>query len=238
MELERKLLRLTDVVTEKKEDGDEPEMRIKGYGAAFGNTDSYGDVIEQGAFEKTLKSAEKSGHFPAMLLQHGGWGVTSTDMTPIGVWAELSEDTKGLKVDGILAATPRGIEVYTLAKMKPRPAITGLSIGYVAKKYTIGTKPEEPRRLLHEVDLFEISPVTFPANGKARITGVKSAGGRYTEREFEQLMQDAGLSRSEARIVLNQGFKSLLTMRDAGSDELAQLAETIRRNTATLKSST
>lgn len=231
MQIEHKRVALTDLVVDQKDD-DSKEMRIKGYGAAFGNVDSYGDVIEQGAFAKTLKAAEKSGQFPAMLLQHGGWGMTAADMMPIGIWDTLAEDSKGLKTEGILAPTPRGLEAYTLAKMAPRPAITGLSIGYLAKKYTLGIKPEEPRRLLHEVELIEISLVTFPANGKARITSVKSAD--FTERDFERLMQDAGLSRSEARVVINQGFKQLKAMQDAGSSELDELAAAIKRNTSLL----
>lgn len=225
--MERKFIALSEIEAEEsKADGD--QMRFKGYGAVFGNVDSYGDVIEQGAFANTLREAEKSGRWPAMLAQHGGWGMSSTDMTPIGVWESLSENSTGLKATGLLAPTPRGIEIYTLMKMKPRPAIDGLSIGYVAKKFTLGTKPGEPRRKLHEVELMEISPVTFPANGKARVTSVKSEG--FTEREVERwLMQDAGLSRSEARVVINHGFKSLIAMQDAGSAELSDLAETLAR---------
>ena len=222
--MERKVIALTEIGTE----GDEKEMRFKGYGAVFGNVDSYGDVIEQGAFHETLKQAEKSGIWPSMLAQHGGWGISSTDMTPIGVWESLEENGTGLKAAGLLAATPRGTEIYTLMKMKPRPAIDGLSIGYIPKKFTIGTKQGEPRRLLHEVELLEISPVTFPANSKARVTSVKSAG--FTERDFERwLMQDAGLSRSEARLVINQGFKSLIAMQDAGSSELSDLSDVLTR---------
>jgi HK97 family phage prohead protease len=223
--MERKFVALSEIETASE--GDSKEMRFKGYGAVFGNVDSYGDVIEEGAFSKTLAEAEKSGHWPAMLAQHGGWGISSTDMTPIGVWESLKENGTGLKASGILAPTPRGTEIYTLMKMQPRPAIDGLSIGYIAKKFTLGTKPGEPRRKLHEVDLMEISPVTFPANGKARVTSVKSDG--FTERDFERwLMQDAGLSRSEARVVINTGFKSLIAMRDAGSSELAELAEYLK----------
>lgn len=231
MHIERKRVAFTEILVEEKQDGAATEeMRFKGYGAVFGNVDSYGDVIEQGAFEKTLKAAQKSGDFPSMLLQHGGWGMTAQDMMPVGVWDSLQEDSKGLASEGILAPIQRGIEAYTLLKMKPRPAITGLSIGYIPKKFTVGTKPEEPRRKLHEVDLLEISLVTWPANGKARISSVKS-GGDFTEREFEQFMQDAGLSRKEARVVMTHGFRHLKAMRDAGSEELSELAAAIKRNT-------
>lgn len=206
------------------------EMKFTGYGAVFGNVDAYGDVIQPGAFADSLAASIKSGQFPAMLLQHGGWGVDSESMTPIGIWTELSEDGHGLKVEGKLADTPRGREAYTLLKMQPRPAITGLSIGYIPKEFAQRSKPEEPRRTLKKVDLIEVSLVTFPANPKARIGSIKSAVD-CTEREFEQLMRDAGLSRSEAQVVINQGFKSLRAMRDAGSDELKEIAEAIERNT-------
>lgn len=208
------------------------QMIFEGYGAVFGNVDSYGDVIQPGAFADTLAAAQKSGEFPSMLMQHGGWGMGADDMTPIGVWTSLAEDGHGLKVEGKLADTPRGLEAYKLLKMTPRPAITGLSIGYIPKEWAQRSKPEEPRRTLKKVDLLEVSLVTFPANGKARISSVKSAD--FTEREFEKLMQDAGFSRNEARIVMNQGFKQLRAMRDAGSDELTQLAAAIERNIAIL----
>jgi hypothetical protein len=123
--------------------------------------------------------------------------------------------------------------MHKLMKMKPRPAIDGLSIGYVAKAWTPRTKPDEPRRTLTKIHLIETSPVTFPANGKARVTDVKSEG--FTERDFERwLMQDAGLTRTEARVVINTGFKSLIAMRDAGSSELAELSEALSRRGAAI----
>lgn len=231
--IEHKRVSLIDLVIEQKDGAPEGEMRFKGYGAVFGNIDSYGDVIEEGAFSKTLKEARKSGTYPAMLLQHGGWGMSAQDLMPVGVWDTLEEDQKGLASEGVLAPIQRGVEAYTLMKMKPRPAITGLSIGYIPRKFTMGTKPDEPRRKLHEVELVEISLVTFPANGKARISSVKSASD-FSEREFEQLMQDAGLSRKEARIVMSHGFRHLKAMQDAGSDELKNLVASIERNTSIL----
>lgn len=210
------------------DDADTGDMTFEGHGAVFGNLDSYGDVIQKGAFRDTLREAKKSGQYPAMLLQHGGWGMGSEDMTPIGIWTELAEDDVGLHVKGKLADTARGREVYTLMKMTPRPAITGLSIGYVAKEFTLGTKPDEPRRTLKKVDLIEVSPVTFPANPKARVSAVKSL---QTERDFERwLTRDAGFSRSEAITIINDGFKALMTKRDAGSegdDELGDLRRLI-----------
>lgn len=230
--LEHKLIPLRDIKFVN-----ESTMEFTGYGAVFGNVDAYGDVIAPGAFADTLAASQKSGVWPAMLSQHGGWGMTAQDMTPVGVWSSLSEDGVGLKAEGTFANTPRGQELYTLMKMKPRPAIDGLSIGYIPKEWTPRSKPEEPRRTLKKIDLVEISPVTFPANGKARVTGVKSFG--ESERELERwLMQDAGLTRREARIAINHGFKSLLGTQDAPDEdekqkngEMNQLAAIIKRNT-------
>lgn len=214
--------------------GDPAEMTFTGYGAIFGNVDSYGDVIAPGAFADTLAEARKTGLWPAMLSQHGGMGMTAEDMTPVGIWTDMAEDGIGLKLEGKFAPTARGQELHALMKMQPRPAINGLSIGYRAKEFSVRSKPEEPRRTLKKIDLFEVSPVTFPANGKARVTSVK--GEDLTEREFERwLTQDAGFSRSEARTIINSGFKSLKAMRDAGDEGLDALAETIRRNTALIR---
>lgn len=212
---------------------DQASMAFSGYGAVFDNVDSYGDVIAKGAFKETLRDAKKTGQWPAMLSQHGGWGIGADDLTPIGIWTELEEDEKGLRVEGKLADTARGREAYSLLKMQPRPAITGLSIGYIAKKYTVGTKPEEPRRKLEKVELMEISLVTWPANPKARIGQVKSSD--LTERDIERLlMRDAGFTRSEAQVVINQGFKALKTKRDAGegselAGSLSRLVSSIRK---------
>lgn len=211
---------------------DKPDlMEFEGYGAAFGNVDAYGDVIEPGAFADTLADARKSGRWPAMLLQHGGWGMGAEDMTPIGIWTDLAEDGKGLRATGRLADTARGREAFALLKMEPRPALDGLSIGYLPKKFELGTKPSEPRRRLQAVDLIEISLVTFPANPKARVSAVKSARGLGIK-DAEKALRDAGFSRTEAKAVLAEGFHSL-PLRDAGDGADDTLAA-LRRLTATL----
>ena len=205
-------------------------MEFSGYGSVFGNKDSYGDVIEKGAFAESLNDAKKNGQWPALLLQHGGWGITADDMMPIGVISELSEDDIGLKMDAILADTTKGRDAYTLMKMSPRPAINGLSIGYIPKEWKNGTKPDEPRRTLKSVELIEISLVTFPANRSARVLDVKSD---LDIRTAEQALRDAGFSRSESKQILAHGFKSIDSQRDA--DDVVALAEQIRRNIAALK---
>lgn len=202
---------------------------FSGYGAVFGNVDSYGDVIQKGAFRDTLRDAKKSGTWPAMLLQHGGF--TTEDEMPVGIWTLMEEDEVGLHVEGKLAlGTQRGKETHELLKMQPRPALNGLSIGYRAKEVGIGTKPDEPRRTLKKIDLFEVSLVTFPANGKARIGAVKSAGDIKTIRDFEGFLRDAGgFSHAAAKAIAAGGFKAHTDPRDEdGAAELRSLAERFR----------
>lgn len=213
-------------------DSDDGLMRFSGYGAIFGNVDSYGDVLVKGAFKNTLAAAKRSGNWPAMLSQHGGWGMTSEDLTPIGVYELLEEDDIGLKFEGIFADTQRGIEMHKLMKMKPRPALNGMSIGYIAKKFTVGTKPKEPRRKLEEVELIELSPVTFPANGKARVQDVKSA---LTVRDLESALRDVGLSNAEAKALLAGGYKALNQRDVEDMQGLDAVVAQIKRNTAILQ---
>lgn len=187
-------------------------MTLCGYGAYFNNIDSYGDKIAPGAFADSLTKSKSNGQWPAMLQQHGGWGISADDMMPLGVWTNIAEDEKGLIVEGKLADTTRGREAYQLLKMQPRPALNGLSIGYVAKDYSRNDKPAtgEARRTLKKIDLYEISLVTFPANDSARISGVKSSELLKNPREFERALRDVmGLSSREAKAFMAGGFKSL-----------------------------
>lgn len=221
--------RLACGMLELKFEGAETEMTFSGYGAVSGNVDAYGDVIAPGAFADTLAKARKSGLWPAMLSQHGGWGMGADDMTPVGVWVDAAEDGKGLKVHGKLADTPRGRELHTLMKMTPRPAINGLSIGYIPKEWTLRTKPEEPRRTLKKIDLIEISLVTFPANAKARVQAVKAIEELQKLGDAERYLREScGLSRSEAVAFVSR-CKSLGQSDSAGGD-LDAVKEALRRN--------
>jgi hypothetical protein len=219
---------------EIKAGDDAAPMTFSGYGAVFGNVDAYGDVIAKGAFSKSIAEFKKSNVWPAMLSQHGGFGMGADDVTPIGVWTEIREDDHGLYVEGQLADTVRGREMYALMKMQPRSAINGMSIGYIAKEWTARSKPEEPRRTLNRVDLIEISLVTFPANGKARVTGVKSDGSTPTIREAENALREAGFSRTQAKAILSGGMKAV-PLRDAEAGDVEELAAALRRNISAIK---
>ena len=172
---------------------------ISGRGSVYGNVDLGGDVVLPGAFTKSLASGRKV----AMLWQHDTREV-------IGMWTKVTEDADGLNVEGVLADTPRGNEAYALLKMG---AIDGLSIGYQTKD----SEWREDVRAIKEAELWEVSVVTFPMNEEARVDAVKAAA--MTEREMERkLTQDAGLSRSVARRLMEGGFNAVKGMQDAATD--------------------
>jgi len=147
---------------------------IFGYGSIFGNVDSYGDIVAPGAFAKTINDA-KSGakSWPAMLLQHGD--DTADGKMPVGIWTDMSEDSKGLRLTGKLAInTERGKDVHELLKLG---ALNGLSIGFRCTDYEMhkaNTGPNGARRTIKAASLVEISIVTHPSNLKARVLSVKS----------------------------------------------------------------
>lgn len=165
---------------------------VEGYGSVFGVKDSYDDIIVPGAFKASLAAHKAAGTMPAMLWQHD-------PSEPIGVWTDMEEDAKGLKIKGRLAMeTTRGKEAHALMKMK---ALNGLSIGFVctAKSYN----DRDGTRTISEIDLWEVSLVTFPANSAARVTGVKSEdpfAGFTKPSDAERWLREAGtaVSKSDA----------------------------------------
>ena len=177
---------------------------FEGYGSIFGNVDCYRESVVKGAFSKSLKKHEQDNNPVLMLWQHS-WE------DPIGVWKELKEDDRGLYgVGEINLDVQKGREAYSLMKQR---ALTGLSIGYKEVKYTDNAEV----RLLEEIDLYEISPVTFPANEEARISAVKSE--RFQQfaqnlrnglppsiKEFEDVLRDAGISKSMATRIASVGY--------------------------------
>lgn len=227
-------------------DGDGAEVgTFEGYGAVFGNVDSYGDVIAKGAFKDTLREWKKQRRLPPMLSQHGGWMMVDTDALPIGKWESMEEDDIGLKVKGriINLDTERGKNIYGAMR---EGVLDGMSIGYRAKEFVLGTKPDEPRRMLKKVDLMELSVVTFPANGEARVSSIKSSNwfladmSAEEKRDLEAFLRTKDLSRSDAAKAVS-GFIEWrrrevgapdTDLRDEGAAD--ELANVLRRNIALL----
>jgi HK97 family phage prohead protease len=194
---------------------DDESRTVEGFASVFNNVDSYNDIVMPGAFTKSIQ-----GRKPAMLWQH------NSDQ-PLGVWDSVEEKPKGLFVKGRILDTAMGDDAYKLVKAG---AISGMSIGYSARKWE--TDSAKGTRNLTEVELYEVSLVTFPANEKATITRVKSA--HENERDFEDFLREAGYSRSDAKIITARGFKALSGQREAEGEELQLLAQSMEKLASSL----
>lgn len=165
--------------------------QFEGYGSVFGNTDSVGDIVEPGAFSVSLDNHRSKGTMPALLLHHDS-------RRPCGVYKTMLEDDHGLFVAGqLLVNTTDGSDAYELLQAG---ALNGLSIGY----RTVDEEFDRQNGVtkLKEIDLWEVSLVTFPANDQARVGSVKSP------RDFERFLRENGFSRNRAKNICCQGFKS------------------------------
>lgn len=130
---------------------------IRGYASLFGEVDQGGDVVMPGAYGASLQALASRDCKVKMLWQHD-------PAQPIGVWDEVREDARGLWVSGrVLTDTRRGAEAVSLITAG---AIDGLSIGYRTVK---ATRRAVGGRQLAELDLWEVSLVTFPMLAAARV---------------------------------------------------------------------
>jgi HK97 family phage prohead protease len=140
------------------DEGGEEKGIFTGYASVFGVLDSYGDIVDAGAFTKTLKNNN-----PVPML----WNHSVDE--PIGV-VHLKKDHTGLKAEGHLNLdVPRAQSVRSLMK---QGAVKGLSIGYQTVKED--TDKELNARVLKEIKLWEVSPVVFQACPGALVSDVKS----------------------------------------------------------------
>lgn len=151
---------------------------IEGYASLFGKRDQGGDVVQKGAYAASLKMLAGSGRRVKMLWQHD-------PSQPIGVWDEVREDGVGLYVKGrILAEVDKGREA---AALLAAGAIDGLSIGYRTLR---AEKDGKGQRLLSELELWEVSLVTFPMLQEARVAA-KSDEQADTWHSVAQILNDA-----------------------------------------------
>ncbi len=148
---------------------------IEGYASLFGSVDQGGDAVQSGAFNASLGAGRKV----RMLWQH--------DPTqPIGVWDEVREDERGLFVKGrILTDVARGREAAALLEAG---AIDGLSIGYRTKR---AERDGKGRRLLAELELWEVSLVTFPMLPQARVGAKGDDPANAAFRELAEAFEEA-----------------------------------------------
>lgn len=134
--------------------------KFAGYASVFGRADEGGDIVMPGAFAKSLTTRGRDA--VRMLFQHD-------PKEPVGVWDRIVEDGFGLWVEGRLV--PEVPRADALRRLIARGAVDGLSIGFRTVRAT--REPKSGHRRLWQIDLWEISIVTFPMMDAARIAPVK-----------------------------------------------------------------
>lgn len=176
----------------------------------YNNLDEGGDLVEPGAYTKTIQ--ENEGKLIA-LWQHGvkdPIGELLLDDRPDGLWC------KGQ----LLLDIPEAKKAYLLMKAK---IVRGLSIGYE----TIKSQVIDGVRHLKEIRLYEGSIVTFPMNTLALVTNVKARGeakGDFNEELNERQLSDAGY---QMICALQDALYQIPWFADLKRDEMIAAAETV-----------
>lgn len=199
---------------------------FSGYCNVFDVVDSYGDIVRKGAFVESINAWQAKGKMPPILWQHDRGEV-------IGVWTKLYEDDHGLYGEGKLLVNDvaKAQEAHALLKHQ---AIDGLSIGYYTQKWAFDEQTGNTDLL--QLDLREVSVVTFPANIDSRIDTVKSTlekGELPTLAEFEKFLRDAGFSKSQTTAIAGHGLRQLLgepVVKETAADQDAKRALEILKN--------
>lgn len=148
------------------------EGRVRGYASRFGEPDQSGDVVMPGAFAASLARLKKEGRRVKFLWQHDAG-------KPIGIWHSLTETETGLLVAGeVLTGLSLGREAVVLMQAG---ALDGLSIGY--RVVRAEANRETGGRRLIEIDLWEVSLVTFPMlpSARAKLTDTPAPGDATTD---------------------------------------------------------
>lgn len=188
--------------------------QFAGYASIFNNVDDGFDVVVEGAFKEFARTRDGK---TLVLHQHRASDVIGK--------AEVSQDAKGLHVDGQLVLDdPLAARVYTHMKAG---TLDGMSIGFDVLPGGAEYTEAGVRRLL-ALKLWEVSVVTFGMNELARVETVKTAGNIATIREFEDFLRDAGgYSKRQAAAIASGGFKALQDVRDepGGASAIAELLE-------------
>ena len=199
---------------------------FSGYASTFGNKDRDGDIINKGAFMKSLDTITAPN--VKLLWQH--------DPTqPIGQPITIKEDSHGLLVEGKLFIeddpannifkVEKAREAFMMLKgVNGTPAIDGFSIGFMIPDG--GSERKGGVREINEISLHEFSVVTFAANPEAKLIGIKSMNiNEYeTIRDFEEGLRDSSFSKKEAQEFIS-GVKRLL--RDSGEQKEEQKPEEV-----------
>lgn len=192
------------------------EGMFEGYASIFDLVDDGRDAVARGAFGRSLAAKGPLGI--KLLWQHDPG-------EPVGLLEEIREDGRGLYVKGrLLLDVQRAREALALMRCG---ALDGLSIGYHTRK---ARHDSRGIRVLEDVDLWEISLVTFPMQRAARIAAFKGRRPQ-TIRDFEGFLREAGgFSRAEAKALAANGFKALARREaEAAANDWAPVIDAIDR---------
>ena len=165
---------------------DEGTGTISGYFSTYDRIpDSYGDVIEKGAFTETIKAREESGHpFPLC------WNHDLNQI--IGMVDTIEDDDHGPLMTASFFDTPLAQEKRELVK---QGVVYQFSFAYDVKGWERPTPEEEKQgiyNILTKLDLFEVSIVPIPANPRAEVTDIKS-GRRNSKKDADAIKQAIAL---------------------------------------------
>lgn len=218
MEQIRKALSLNNCRLKFKDGG--KVGQFEGYASVFGGNDSYGDTIHPGAFADTIKNHPT----PKMFVNHRAWEL------PVGKWLTLEEDSTGLLVKGELTVGMSVADDLRAAMM--HETVDGMSIGFMLSSEDFQPKQGGFGRDIYRVsELVEISVVTFPADGAARISAdsVKGALDQIqTITDFEHFLRDSGGFSKGVATALATRAKDIFR-RDAGETSEAKAVKEIGR---------
>lgn len=169
-------------------------FRFEGLASTFGNTDLVNDIVERGAFLKSIAAK-----LPIILWQH--------DMAePIGMPEEIRETPDGLFIRGALPLE----DDFVRGRVKPQMkvgSIRTMSIGFRVPKGGFEIDSDGVRRL-KEIDLLEVSLVTFPANPQAMVTGFK-AGNSITVKDLSFINSDINTAKKLEKALSESGLFSV-----------------------------
>lgn len=192
----------------------QPRGTFSGYLSVFDVIDSYREVVAPGAFRNTLSKWKEKDRLPPLLWQHRSG-------EPLGPFTLMQEDKKGLYVEAQLLVDDiaRAKEAYALLKAK---VVSGMSIGFNVND---GGEEYDSRAgiiVLKDLDLWEGSLATFPANEACQVESVKgrefiarireqtSAGQLPSIRDFEDSMREVfGFSSSKAKAIASLAIGQL-----------------------------
>lgn len=195
----------------------EAEGGFSGYGSVFGVVDAVSDLIMPGAYAEVLHSGA-----PVDVYVNHGW---LRGELPVGRWNGLKEDPRGLSgAADLMMKMPTAANAYWAMK---GGLVNGLSVAIIPDRKSTERRADGVRVIHRVAALKEISIVTDPANGEARVTEVKSTdelaeeiSAIQTIRDFERFLRDAGGLSKGAADALTARAKTIFGLGDPGGEEV------------------